>query len=521
MSDSNLSTRSDRYTSEMDDEWARSPFERDRDRILYTKELRRLKDVTQVVRAGESYLYHDRLSHSLKVAQVGRSLAQLIKNRPRNEDVDFGSVLDPNVVEAACLAHDLGHPPFGHLSEEALDEKVREKTNISQEDSDGDNELGEWAEKKDIESAELPMFGYEGNAQSFRIVTRLASHYKTDAGLNLTKATLNAILKYPRSRKDDDDKWGYYPSEKERYNWTRKGVSEGKTLEAEIMDYADDVTYAIHDVADFYKGGLIPLDHLLGEAKRREETRQRLTQQQKEEIAEEENRDIGDICDDEVEGCDEELPSKPTLTEFETYLEESDEMTLKQTTVEGFFQGLSRFPGVRDNLLTPFSGTDEENDTLGRLVSNLVSRYLNSSDQKNPEFVYLNDQQGTDGEYCLYLDRQFREQVWILKKLTFYYVISDSSLVGQQRGQRRIIEELFELLYEESGRDDVDSSAIPSPYDDWLEDENSDVDWPSPIHQRARIVADMIAMMTEPQAVTLHKRLTGDTPGSLQDEIVR
>jgi len=102
-------------------------------------------------------------------------------------------------------------------------------------------------------------------------------------------------------------------------------------------------------------------------------------------------------------------------------------MTLKQTTVEGFFRGLSRFPGVRDNLLTPFSGTDEENDTVGRLVSNLVSRYLNSSDQENPEFVYLNHQKEHD-EYCLYLDRRFREQVWIIKNLTFYYVISDSSL---------------------------------------------------------------------------------------------
>jgi len=520
MPDSDLPTRLDRYVSETNDEWARSPFERDRDRILYTRELRRLKDVTQVARAGESYLYHDRLSHSLKVAQMGRSLAQLIKKRPRNEDVEFDAVLDPNVVEAACLAHDLGHPPFGHLSEEALDEKVRKKTNPCEEDSNGNNKLGAWAEQEDIEPAELPVFGYEGNAQSFRIVTRLASHYKTDAGLNLTKATLNAILKYPRSRKEDDDKWGYYPSENDRYDWARKGISEGKTLEAEIMDYADDVTYAIHDVADFYRGGLIPLDHLLGEAKRREEAQQRLIQQKKENIVEEDDRDISDIGDDEIEVEDEELPSKPTLSEFETYLKESEEMTLKQTTVEGFFRGLSRFPGVRDNLLTPFSGTDEENDTLGRLVSNLVSRYLNSSDQKSPEFVYLNRQEDQD-EYCLYLDRRFREQVWMLKNLTFYYVISDSSLIGQQRGQRRVIEELFELLYEESGRDDLDSSAIPSPYRDWLGEEISDIDWPSPIHRRARIVADMIAMMTEPQAVTLHKRLTGDTPGSLQDEIVR
>lgn len=175
---------------------------------------------------------------------------------------------------------------------------------------------------------------------------------------------------------------------------------------------------------------------------------------------------------------------------------------------------------MRENLLTPFGGTDEERRTLSRLISNLVSRYLNADDQEDPEFVYL-DAEPSDDAYSLSVDLRFREQVWILKELTYYYVISDSSLIGQQRGQRRVIEELYELLFEETGRDDLESSAIPEPYRDWLTDDDPVVDWPSPIHRRARIVADMIAAMTEPQAITLHKRLTGDTPGSLQDEIVR
>jgi len=511
--------RSDRFASETDDEWARSQFERDRDRILYTRELRRLKDVTQVARSGESYLYHDRLSHSLKVAQVGRGLARLIKKRHQKEEVDLDSVLDLNVVEAACLAHDLGHPPFGHLAEEALDEKVREKTDSEQTAENGKNRLKDWLEDMDeVESSDLPIYGYEGNAQSFRIVTRLVSHYKTEAGLNLTCATLNAILKYPHSREKDDDKWGYYPTEEDRFEWARDDIPEGKTLEAEIMDYADDVTYAIHDVADFYKGQLIPLDHLLGEAKRREETRKRLLEDRKEVIAQEEDKDVSDVDEDAIEIDEENLPSKPTLSEFESHIENSDKRDLKETTIEDFFRGLSKFPGVRDNLLTPFGGTDEERDTLSRLVSNLVSRYLNSSDQKDPEFVYLCDREERDG-YCLYIDRQFREHVWILKELTYYYVISDPTLIGQQRGERHVIEELYEALYQEASRDNLESSAIPSPYRDWLEEENEI--WPSPIHCQARIVADMIATMTEPQAVTLHKRLTGDTPGSLQDEIVR
>lgn len=516
-----MPARDERFEAENDDEWARSPFERDRDRLLYSRELRRLKDVTQVARAGESYLYHDRLSHSLKVAQVGRGLVNTIQQRPQNEGIDFDEVLDSDVVEAACLAHDLGHPPFGHLSEEALDEKVREKTDPEKVDADGENALAAWLDgEDDRDPAALPVFGYEGNAQSFRIVTRLIPHYKSSAGLNLTHATVNAILKYPHSREADDDKWGYYPSEADRFAWAREDVPEGKTLEAEIMDYADDVTYAIHDVADFYKGGLIPLGLLLSEAQRRAQARARLREEGKKEIAEAEGRDVADIADDEVPIDEADLPGKPTLSEFESHIDASDKMSLRETDVERFFLELSRFPGVRDNLFTPFQGTDEESATLSRLSSYLVSRYLNADDEEDPEFVYLDQQDGRDA-YCLYIDRNFREQVWILKELTFYYVINNPTLVGQQVGERRVIEELYEALFEESGRKDLNTSAIPSPYRDWLKAEDPDVEWPSPIHRRARIVADMIATMTEPQAVTLHKRLTGDTPGSLQNEIVR
>lgn len=510
--------RTDRFVDEQNDEWSRSPFERDRDRILYTRELRRLKDVTQVARARESYLYHDRLSHSLKVAQVGRRLAEIVVKRPRNGDIDFDTVLDPDVVESACLAHDLGHPLFGHLSEQALDQKIREKTTPSEENEDDEKRIDEWIRENGRDASDITVYGYEGNAQSFRIVTRLSPHHKTNAGLNLTHATLNAVLKYPHSREENDDKWGYYPTEEDRFDWTRRGLSDGKTLEAELMDYADDVTYAIHDVADFYKGGLIPLEHLLSEAQRREEARRRIREERKEKLAEEDGRAVDSIANGEFAIDEVELPGKPTLREFESHIKRSDTMSLRETTVEEFFLGLSRFPGVRDHLFTPFEGTDEENDTLSRLISNLVSRYLNGSDETDPEFVHLSfDSQ--DEQHCLYVDRSYREQVWLLKELTFYYVINNATLVGQQRGQRRVIEELFDALYEETWQENLNASAIPAPYRDWLRD--GDVDWPTPIHRRARIVADMIATMTEPQAVTLHKRLTGDTPGSLQDAIIR
>src|SRR5205809_376743 len=160
----------------------RSPSQRDRDRVLYSSSFRRLAEVTQVVAANSGYVFHNRLTHSLQVAQVGRRLAEKL-NKIQPETKEF---IDPDVVEAACLAHDLGHPPFGHIAEHALNELA--------------DEIG----------------GFEGNAQSFRIVTRLASRSPNHAGLDLTAATLAAVLKYPWQRGGNPqktNKWGAYDSE--------------------------------------------------------------------------------------------------------------------------------------------------------------------------------------------------------------------------------------------------------------------------------------------------------------------
>lgn len=135
------------------DQSNRSEFQRDLDRIKYTKEFRRLKDVTQVARAGESYLYHDRLSHSLKVAQVGRRFAEYVIEQ-EGETRMVSRELDPAMIEAACLAHDLGHPPFGHLAESTLDELLQEKTNPYRKENDLEPSLGELPENLDPADAE-------------------------------------------------------------------------------------------------------------------------------------------------------------------------------------------------------------------------------------------------------------------------------------------------------------------------------------------------------------------------------
>ena len=142
----------------------RTPGQRDRDRILYSSSFRRLAEVTQVVAADSGYVFHNRLTHSLQVSQVGRRLAEKLKLRYPDLPVD---VIDPDVVEAACLAHDLGHPPFGHIAEFRLNELAKD------------------------------FGGFEGNAQSFRIVTRLASRTLNYSGLRPDKRDARRDLEVP------------------------------------------------------------------------------------------------------------------------------------------------------------------------------------------------------------------------------------------------------------------------------------------------------------------------------------
>lgn len=215
------SNREERLYSDSKADDQRKVFERDRDRILYSQSFRRLAQVTQVVSASESHAFHNRLTHSLLVAQVARRLAEkLIRETPQDVIDQVGSV-DADVIEAAALAHDLGHPPFGHAAEEELDKLA-----------------------KDIGLRD----GFEGNAQSFRILTRLANHRSQYPGLNLTRATLNAVLKYPWFRDNNPKtkqyrKYSVYDLDEKAFIFARPSKCKKQTAEANIMDFADDLTY--------------------------------------------------------------------------------------------------------------------------------------------------------------------------------------------------------------------------------------------------------------------------------------
>ena len=220
----------------------RNAFQIDRDRIIHSSAFRRLQSKTQVFLSGEYDFYRTRLTHSIEVAQIGRSICSYLQQSDLLADDCF---IDPDLVESACLAHDLGHPPFGHTGERTLHALMQ------------------------------PYGGFEGNAQTLRILTQTIFSEGRD-GMNPTRALLDGVLKYKTLQTEtpaapnhflynDQERWldfvlagQAFPAE-----LTPGKVRNGfKSIECQIMDWADDTAYSLNDVADGIRAGFISVEKL-------------------------------------------------------------------------------------------------------------------------------------------------------------------------------------------------------------------------------------------------------------------
>nr|WP_131785492.1 deoxyguanosinetriphosphate triphosphohydrolase [Protofrankia symbiont of Coriaria ruscifolia] len=384
----------------------RNWFERDRARVLHSSALRRLAGKTQVVGPLDDDFPRTRLTHSLETAQVGRGLAR-----------SLGA--DPDLVDAACLAHDIGHPPFGHNGEAALDAAARD------------------------------CGGFEGNAQSLRELTRLevkvVDVHGCDAGLNLTRATLDASLKYPWARRPDTPKFGVYTDDLPIFGWVRDGAPVGRRcMEAQIMDWADDVAYSVHDLEDGVVAGLIDLGRL-------EDPGQRA---------------------DLVASTAPRYPAAPAVAVGEAL----DRLRRQPWWVTGPVSTPSALRAVR------------------MMTSELIARLCVAAVRATRE-VY------GDLPLCRYhsdlvVPAQTVAECALLKGVTAYFVMDRRDARDRQRRQREVIAELLALLVVRAP-DALDPLLRPA----WAAAPDDAA--------RLRVVVDQIARLTDASAGRRHAQLTG------------
>lgn len=387
----------------------RTPFQRDRARVLHSAGFRRLAAKTQVITVGEDDFLRTRLTHSLEVAQIAREMG-----------VALGA--DPDVVDTAGLAHDLGHPPFGHNGEDALD------------------------------AVAGAAGGFEGNAQTLRVVSRLEAKVP-GAGLNLTRATLDAVTKYPWERRPGLRKFGVYPDDLPVFGWLRERAPvDRRCLEAQLMDWADDVAYSVHDLEDGVHAGHVRIERLADPDER---------------LA---------LCTDAARVYSTESPADllPVLDE------------LLGSSVAGGLAG--------------YDGSYAAQTTLKQVTSALVGRLSAVAVRATREVAGPGALRGYAAD--LIVPRTARAECALLKGLALRYVMNRPGAAAWYGWQQEILTTLVEALLRRAP-DELDPVFAPlwrSAPDDAA---------------RLRVVIDQVASLTDPAAVAWHRRLIGPLPAPL------
>jgi len=382
----------------------RTEFMRDRARVIHSAALRRLAAKTQVAVPWENDFQRTRLSHSLECAQIGRELGE-----------SLGA--DPDLLETACLSHDLGHPPFGHNGEEALAELAKD------------------------------FGGFEGNAQSFRLLTRIEAKTVDEdgksVGLNLTRASLDAATKYPWPRAINPRKFGVYDDDVEIFNWMRQGAPvDRKCIEAQIMDWSDDCAYSVHDLEDAIFVGQIKVDNF--------------------------ERDF-DILHKEMQDS---YGSTATKDEASAALQRLQQLSCWPRYYDGSHRSLARLK-------------DSTSQLIGRFVlaAELETRKVHGN---GPLQRYEAD---------LVIPREQEVEVDFLKAVAGHYLINAAISQERYAKQQIVIKELVEMLHKHA------ATALDSIF---VKDWESSSDETS----RMRIIIDQVASLTDPGAYALHARLS-------------
>ncbi|MFF8968484.1 deoxyguanosinetriphosphate triphosphohydrolase [Streptomyces sp. NPDC014995] len=408
-----------RWAPEPDKRPGRTAFQRDRARVLHSSALRRLAGKTQVVAPGELTQAWDatprtRLTHSLECAQVGRELGAALG-------------CDPDLVEAACLSHDLGHPPFGHNGEQALNAFAQD------------------------------CGGFEGNAQSLRLLTRIEPKRfvaEGSVGLNLTRATLDAATKYPWPRgahptDPASPKFGVYEDDRPVFDWVREEAPGTRIcFEAQVMDWSDDVAYSVHDVEDGLHAGHIDPNCLQAEPERQEIFR----------VA------VGRY-----------VPAGTDPAELAAALDRLQDQEWWPHGYDGTAVAQARLKDATSQLIGRFC-LAAEGATRARYGSGRLTRY------------------GAE----LVVPHETRLECAVLKAVADRYVMQRAEQARLRADQRVVIGELAEALTARApdGLDPQFRALFDRAPDD---------------RARKRVVVDQIASLTDASARSLHARLTGRT----------
>ncbi|OFV11188.1 hypothetical protein HMPREF3127_20060 [Sphingobacterium sp. HMSC13C05] len=460
----------------------RSPYRRDYARLLHSPSFRRLQGKTQLYPGIESDFFRNRLTHSLEVAQISKTIGHFInctflKDSPQKIDLD--------ICEFAGIAHDLGHPPFGHQGEEALDECMRD------------------------------VGGFEGNAQTLRILAKIEKKVKLPNpkhnedyrfGLNLCYRSLASILKYDNeipellaNRKEEERHKavkGYYGAESELVTMIKENVAPNflgkfKSIECQIMDIADDIAYSTYDLEDGFKAGFYHPTSFFGYP---EAVFENVAKKISKELQKDENIERETFSSEEVREVLFGIFSEIYEFSYEE-LEIATDGSNDYITIPQDITFNAMLSGIANRIMSASKNVADDGYTRNILTSELINNAIDGVrfelNEKNPSLSKV------------YLEEHTRIKVEVLKHFTYEsQVLSPRLKVAEFRG-KEIVRTIFEVLNQDEGWRlmPLDYQAIYLHFDE--------------MRDRQRCICDFISGMTDKYAIEFYGRLKSENPETI------